>query len=139
MQDVCWRCIQKLLNCIIFGSTSFICTVLHRTVQCTTRSIPYAYSVQIYWRRLSCIISGSPAIDLRLVAMANSYSCAYFAQSIHFLFSYSFLYREGSSSLGPFLRRVPRSLRGDECYKSAVDLNIMQLNSFGDSPYNYLA
>ena len=79
------------------------------------------------------------AIDLRLVAMANFYSCAYFGQSIHFLFPTLSCTAKAPAAQTSFLRRVPRSLRGDECYKPGINLNIIQLNSFSDSPCNYFA
>ena len=45
-------------------------------------------------------------------------------RSFIIFFHLLFLYCEGSSSLGSILEKVPRSLRGDECYKPANYMNI---------------
>ena len=58
-------------------------------------------------------------------------------RSFIIFFHLLFLYREGSSSLDFLLGKVPRSLRGDECYKPTNYMNIPQLNFFRDSPRIY--
>ena len=110
-----------LLKRIIFRSTSFSSTILHRTVQCVTRTVPYA---------VLCRYIGVGFLALYLVRHRPSLSgdgypilVATSRRAYIILFHLLFLYREGSSSLGSILD-VPRSLIGDESYKPTKYVNI---------------
>ena len=96
------------LEVLVFPST-----LLHSTVQCINHSVPYAYSVGIYWRRLSCIISGSP-LNFALWWWLHPTIVPTSLRALVIIFHLLFFNRDGASSLDHILEKVPRSLRGDE-------------------------